>query len=186
MNRSGLNKVARLGLRDLFRLGSEDCSDVKASTALANLLFARSLGPSAPVAPPSVGLDHSARGPLMLVMGISCHYHDSAVALIDENEIAFAIHEERLSRVKHDRRFPALAAARGLQACGIPINDVAEVVFYENPELKLKRLWDQVIDYWPRSRDMFEREKPRFVPHTLRSMHSSEITSALRAAVNTL
>jgi carbamoyltransferase len=103
----------------------------------------------------------------MLVMGISCHYHDSAVAIIDENEIAFAIHEERLSRVKHDRRFPALAAARGLQACGIDINDVAEVVFYENPELKLKRLWDQVVDYWPRSRGMFEREIPRFVHHKL-------------------
>jgi carbamoyltransferase len=103
----------------------------------------------------------------MLVMGISCHYHDSAVAIIDENEIAFAIHEERLSRVKHDRRFPALAAARGLQACGIDISDVVEVVFYENPDLKLKRLWDQVIDCWPRSRGVFEREIPRFVHHKL-------------------
>jgi len=103
----------------------------------------------------------------MLVMGISCHYHDSAVAIIDENEIAFAIHEERLSRIKHDRRFPALAAARGLQACGIAINDIAEVVFYENPELKLKRLWDQVLDYWPRSRGMFEHEIPRFLHHKL-------------------
>ena len=52
----------------------------------------------------------------MLVMGISCYYHDSAVALADENEIKFAIHEERLSRVKHDSRFPFLAVGRALQA----------------------------------------------------------------------
>jgi carbamoyltransferase len=103
----------------------------------------------------------------MLVMGISCYYHDSAVAIIDENEIKFAIQEERLSRQKHDRRFPALAVARGLQACGISIRDIAKVVFYEDPKLKLNRLWDQVIEYWPRSRNLFEHHLPGFVHHKM-------------------
>jgi len=31
----------------------------------------------------------------MWVLGISCYYHDSAPALINDNEITFAIHEER-------------------------------------------------------------------------------------------
>jgi carbamoyltransferase len=103
----------------------------------------------------------------MLRLGISCYYHDSAVAIVDDSEIKFAIQEERLSRRKHDRRFPALAIAHGLQACGVPINDLAGIVFYEDPQLKLKRLWDQVIDYWPRSRRMFERDIPGFVHHKL-------------------
>ena len=94
----------------------------------------------------------------MLRLGISCHYHDSAAAIVDDSEIKFAIQEERLSRRKHDRRFPALAIARGLQACGLPINDLASIVFYEDPQLKLNRLWDQVIDNWPRSRRMFEQD----------------------------
>ena len=99
----------------------------------------------------------------MLRLGISCYYHDSAVAIVDDSEIKFAIQEERLSRRKHDRRFPALAIAHGLQACGVPINDLASIVFYEDPQLKLKRLWDQVIDYWPRSRlqdpERFQRRR---------------------------
>lgn len=103
----------------------------------------------------------------MLRLGISCYYHDSAVAIVDDSEIKFAIQEERLSRRKHDRRFPALAVAHGLQACGVPINDLASVVFYEDPQLKLNRLWDQVIEYWPRSRRMFEQDIPRFVHHKL-------------------
>jgi carbamoyltransferase len=103
----------------------------------------------------------------MLKLGISCYYHDSAAAIIDDSEIKFAIQEERLSRRKHDRRFPALAIAHGLQACGVPINDLASIVFYEDPQLKLKRLWDQVIDYWPRSRRMFEHDIPGFVHHKL-------------------
>ncbi|TMJ02954.1 MAG: hypothetical protein E6G97_10915 [Alphaproteobacteria bacterium] len=31
----------------------------------------------------------------MLILGISCYYHDSAVALVDDSRILFAIHEER-------------------------------------------------------------------------------------------
>src|SRR5262249_42253176 len=103
----------------------------------------------------------------MLVMGISCYYHDSAVAVLDDNEIQFAIQEERLSRAKHDPRFPVLAVGSALQACGIGINDLDQIIFYEDPKLKLRRLWDQVIGHWPRSRHLFEQEIPRFVQYKL-------------------
>jgi carbamoyltransferase len=103
----------------------------------------------------------------MLVMGISCYYHDSAVAILDDREIKFAIHEERLSRVKHDARFPVLAIGHALEACGIGVNDIDRIVFYEDPSLKLDRLWDQVIDGWPHSRRLFADDIPRFVRHKL-------------------
>ncbi len=103
----------------------------------------------------------------MLVMGISCYYHDSAVAIVDETGIQFAIHEERLSRVKHDARFPVLAIGHALEACGVGINELDKIVFYEDPVLKLGRLWDQVIDGWPRSRRLFTEDIPRFVRHKL-------------------
>ena len=99
----------------------------------------------------------------MLVMGISCYYHDSAVALVDENEIKFAIHEERLSRVKHDARFPFLGIGRALQAVGLGSTlDIDKVVLYEEPRVKLRRLWDQVIDFWPHSRRLLFDDIPRF------------------------
>jgi len=103
----------------------------------------------------------------MLVLGISCYYHDSAVALLDDSRILFAVHEERLSRVKHDARFPVLAIGSALHATGLRINDVDRIVFYEDPKLKLGRLWDQVIDNWPRSRRLFADDLPRFVHHKL-------------------
>src|SRR4051812_19654205 len=103
----------------------------------------------------------------MSVLGISCYYHDSAVALVDDNEIQFAIHEERLSRRKQDARFPALAVGRALEAAKLRINDLDRIVFYEDPGLKLNRLWDQVIDYWPRSQRVYEDDIPRFIHHKM-------------------
>lgn len=103
----------------------------------------------------------------MSVLGISCYYHDSAVALVDDSEIKFAIHEERLSRRKQDARFPALAVGRALEAAKLRINDLERIVFYEDPSLKLNRLWDQVINYWPRSARVYEDDIPRFVHHKM-------------------
>ena len=114
----------------------------------------------------------------MLVMGISCYYHDSAIAIIDDSEIKFAIHEERLSRLKHDARFPVRAIGSGLDALDLQINDFDRIVFYEDPAVKLKRLWDQVIDYWPRSRRIFDHDIPRFVHHKM------PIAAQLRAHFN--
>ena len=103
----------------------------------------------------------------MLVMGISCYYHDSALAVVDDDAIRFAIHEERLSRVKHDARFPVRAIGAALDALELDINDFDRIVFYEDPAVKLDRLWDQVIDYWPRSRHIFDEGIPKFVQHKL-------------------
>jgi carbamoyltransferase len=104
----------------------------------------------------------------MLVMGISCFYHDSAVALVDERGVRFAVHEERLSRVKHDARFPFLAVGHAMQAAGITSGlDIDRVVFYEDPWLKLRRQWAQAIDFWPHSRRMLFEDMPRLLQHKM-------------------
>lgn len=45
----------------------------------------------------------------MITLGISAFYHDSAIAILRDDEIIFALQEERLSRKKADERFPRLA-----------------------------------------------------------------------------
>ena len=45
----------------------------------------------------------------MITLGISAFYHDSAVAILRDDEIIFALQEERLSRKKANERFPRLA-----------------------------------------------------------------------------
>jgi carbamoyltransferase len=101
----------------------------------------------------------------MNVLGISCYYHDSAAALVDDHTIKFAIQEERLSRVKHDARFPALAIGRALESAKLRVNALDAIVFYEDPQKKLRRLWDQAIDGWPDSRRLFFEDIPYFYQH---------------------
>ena len=42
----------------------------------------------------------------MISLGISYYMHDSSACLTRDGEVLFAVAEERLSRAKHDARFP--------------------------------------------------------------------------------
>ena len=42
----------------------------------------------------------------MYILGISAYYHDSSAAIVKDGEIVCAIQEERLTRIKHDSKFP--------------------------------------------------------------------------------
>ena len=50
----------------------------------------------------------------MITLGISAYYHDSAIAILENERILFALQEERLSRKKADDRFPHLAIKSAL------------------------------------------------------------------------
>ena len=53
-------------------------------------------------------------GRLMLSLGINySQMHDSSACIVRDGEVLFAVAEERLSRVKHDARFPVMA----IRAC---------------------------------------------------------------------
>lgn len=75
----------------------------------------------------------------MIILGISALYHDSAAAVIVDGKIVAAAQEERFSRVKHDKRFPANAVAFCLKAAECTIKDVNIVCYYDNPLLTLQR-----------------------------------------------
>ncbi|STO96597.1 carbamoyltransferase N-terminal domain-containing protein [Helicobacter canis] len=50
----------------------------------------------------------------MRILGISAYYHDSAIALLENDRIVFALQEERLSRIKADSAFPKLSIEAAL------------------------------------------------------------------------
>ncbi len=65
----------------------------------------------------------------MLIIGINYGSdHDSSAALSLDGEVKFAIAEERLSRLKHDGRFPELAIRACLAHAGASMKDVAAVI----------------------------------------------------------
>lgn len=85
------------------------------------------------------------------ILGISCDYHDSAAVLLKGNEVLFAAHEERYTRIKHDDDFPKHAIDQALKFAGITMDDVAAVAFYEKPLLKFfDRLIPTYLQVWPK------------------------------------
>lgn len=61
----------------------------------------------------------------MISIGINyTQMHDSSACIVRDGEVLFAVAEERLSRVKHDARFPALAIRACLETTGIRAEQV--------------------------------------------------------------
>jgi carbamoyltransferase len=99
----------------------------------------------------------------MRILGISCHFHDAAAALLVDGAIAAAAEEERFSRRKHDSSFPRLAIAFCLRQAGLRASDLDLVVYFEKPFVKLERLLVSTLATWPRSRAVFTESMLSFV-----------------------
>jgi carbamoyltransferase len=76
----------------------------------------------------------------MIQLGLSGFYHDSAAALVIDGKIISAIEEEKLSGIKHDSSFPFKAIEWVLQYAKITIDEIDMVCWYEEPDLKFKRV----------------------------------------------
>lgn len=91
----------------------------------------------------------------MLILGISCFYHDAAAALLEDGQLIAAAEEERFSRKKHDASFPKLAVEFCLKQAGITPHDLDYVVFYEKPLQKFERILRTNLATFPRSWRVF-------------------------------
>lgn len=87
----------------------------------------------------------------MYILGISCFYHDSAAALIQDGVLVAAAMEERFSRKKHDNGFPSQAIEFCLTQAGITGDDLEYTVFYEKPLVKFERILLTTLNTFPKS-----------------------------------
>jgi len=85
----------------------------------------------------------------MIIVGISCYYHDSSAAILQDGMLIAAAEEERFSRNKHESRFPAEALAYCLDEAGVSINDVDYVTFFEKPLKKFDRFYQNILHISP-------------------------------------
>jgi len=104
----------------------------------------------------------------MHILGISCFYHDSSAALLQDGKIIAAAEEERFTRKKHDTRFPINAIKWCLEDAGITIEEIDYIGFYEKPLLKFERLMAQHVQMFPRSISMFLHSMPSWINEKLR------------------
>src|SRR5713101_7448072 len=66
----------------------------------------------------------------MLTLGINySQMHDSSACIVRDGELLFAVAEERISRVKHDARFPQNAIQACLEFAGVRADQLDEVCF---------------------------------------------------------
>ncbi len=91
----------------------------------------------------------------MLILGVSCYFHDAAAALLRDGQLVAAAEEERFSRKKHDFGFPENAIDFCLRSAGIQAADLDYLVFFEKPFLKFERLLLTSMQTFPRSLKVF-------------------------------
>src|SRR5882724_9197214 len=66
----------------------------------------------------------------MVILGINySQMHDSSACVVRDGELLFAVAEERISRLKHDSRFPQLAIQACLEFAQARTGQVDEVCF---------------------------------------------------------
>ena len=109
------------------------------------------------------------------ILGISCYYHDSGIALLKDGEVIFAAQEERYTRKKHDEALPKHAVEQALKFAGITMDDVSAVGFYEKPLLKFfDRILQTYFKAWPKGLISYHRAmqewmtKKLWIPHNIK------------------
>ena len=103
----------------------------------------------------------------MKILGISCFYHDSAVALVENGDILFAAQEERFSRLKHDAQFPHKSIDKMFQELNITAEDIDICVFYEKPLLKFDRIISTYLEIAPKGFETFNIAIPTWINEKL-------------------
>lgn len=76
------------------------------------------------------------------VIGISAFYHDSSACLFKNGKLLFACEEEKFTGIKHDSSFPKMTLDYIFRKYKLSKSDILAVCYYENPKLKLQRVWN--------------------------------------------
>ena len=97
---------------------------------------------------------------MLIILGISCFYHDSAAAIVRNGEIIAAAQEERFTRIKHDSSFPHNAIKFVLNYAKIKLSEVDQVVFFEKPFLKFERILETYLAFAPFGFKSFSMSMP--------------------------
>lgn len=103
----------------------------------------------------------------MKILGISCFYHDSAAAIIVDNQIIAAVQEERFTRVKHTPVFPSNSIKYCIEETGFEINELDAIVFYDKPIVKFERLLSTFYEVAPKGLIPFLKSIPIWLKEKL-------------------
>ncbi len=75
----------------------------------------------------------------MIILGINCYHANSAAALVIDNEVVFAIEEEKLNRIKNSGGFPHLSIVECLKYKNLRLNDIDIIATNSDPKKEILR-----------------------------------------------
>lgn len=104
---------------------------------------------------------------MIIILGLSAFYHDSAAVLLIDGKLVAAAQEERFTRKKHDASFPRHAIGYVLQEAGIKGGEVTHVAFYEKPFIKFERLLETYHVFAPKGFRSFAKAIPLWIKEKL-------------------
>jgi len=96
-------------------------------------------------------------------LGVSAYYHDSAAALIVDGVPVAAAQEERFTRKRHDSAFPRNAIRYCLEATGLQLSELASITYYEQSEVKFRRMLSSFASAGPGGFRTFTRDLPKWL-----------------------
>ncbi|MCA9243382.1 MAG: carbamoyltransferase [Phycisphaerales bacterium] len=99
----------------------------------------------------------------MIVLGISCYYHDAGAAIVRDGQLVAAAEEERFNRTKHYSGFPKQAIEFCLREAGVTLEQVDHIGFYEKPLVKFNRILETILATWPLSFNVWRTAIPTWV-----------------------
>jgi carbamoyltransferase len=163
-----VDHASRHGLKSLML--QKDSHPTPAGHSKIAALIANEIEQSGFLAPPTE-VRKTVGGPrgasTLPILGISCFYHNSAAAIVVDGKIVAAAEEERFTRVKNDRRFPHFAINYCLEEAGINQDQLAAVVYYDNPDLTFERILHTHAHLAERGRASWRRVMPSWVDYKL-------------------
>ena len=85
----------------------------------------------------------------VISLGLSFDFHDSSASIVIDGKLVASAVEERFTRNKHDANYPKFAIEHCLQQAEISIDEVDNVVLYEDPAKKWLRLLKSTFRKFP-------------------------------------
>jgi len=102
---------------------------------------------------------------MSIIIGLNAFHADSAAALTKDNQLLFAIEEEKLNRVKHWAGFPLLAINKCLKETSIASQEVTDISINTNPFSNLKKKLPFFLKnflFGTKKYEIFNRTKNKF------------------------
>lgn len=95
----------------------------------------------------------------MIILGFNSYGHDSSCSIIIDDEINFAIEEERINRKKHAGGFPEKSIQACLEATHTKIEDVDHIGFFWNPYISFSKIPIYLVKFWDKVPTLLKEQK---------------------------